>query len=100
MIRHIVMFRLKEYPSPAEKQKAAKEVLDQLLLLPSKISVIRTFEAGINICTDAWAYDLVLDSTFDSEADLEIYRYHPDHLAFIAFNRNYSADKAVTDFVL
>ncbi len=100
MIRHIVMFRLREYPTAAEKQKAAGEVLDELRKLPEKIHVIRSFEAGANICSDAWAFDIALDLTFDSEADLEIYRYHPDHQAFIAFNRNYSASKVVVDFVI
>lgn len=98
MIRHIVMFRLKEYPSPEEKQKAAEEVLHELNHLPVKIGFIKSFEAGINFCKDSWAYDLVLDSVFESAEDLERYRVHPDHQSFIAFNKNYSVDKTVVDF--
>lgn len=100
MIRHIVMFRLREYPTPEQKQKAAAEVLARINELPSKIDVIRTFEAGINICPDEWAFDIVLDSTFESAADLATYRYHPDHLAFIQFNKDYSVAKTVVDFLI
>ncbi|MGE5424069.1 MAG: Dabb family protein [Syntrophothermus sp.] len=98
MIRHIVMFRLKTYPSPEEKQKAAEAVLQQLKMLPEKISVVKTFEAGINFSSESHAFDLVLDSTFDSAGDLEKYRIHPDHQAFIAFNKDYTVEKAVVDF--
>lgn len=94
------MFRLKPYQSPEERQKAAEEVLNELKKLPEKIDVIRSFEAGINFSKEAWAFDLVLDSTFDSAEDLEKYRVHPDHQAFIAFNKDYSVEKKVVDFII
>jgi hypothetical protein len=99
MIRHIVIFKLKEYTTTKEKFRAAETVKAELLTLPLKISVIRDFEVGINISDDQTAYDIVINSTFDSPEDLEIYRIHPDHQACIAFNKNYTVRKAVVDYI-
>jgi len=98
MIRHIVAFKLKDYPTKEEKLRAAETVRTELLALPSKISVIRDFEVGINITDSPAAYDLVINSAFDSEEDLETYRVHPDHQAFIQFNKNYSVQKVIVDY--
>jgi hypothetical protein len=98
MIRHIVMFKLKEFPSPEMKKYAAEVLKSELLKLKTKIPEVVDFEVGINICPDDSAMDLVINSTFRSRNDLEKYRIHPDHQAFIAFNKNYSERKAVVDF--
>jgi hypothetical protein len=98
MIRHIVAFKLKDYPIKEEKLQAAETVKAELMTLPSKISVIRNFEVGINISNGPSAYDLVINSTFENTVDLETYRIHPDHQAFIAFNKNFSVHKAIVDY--
>jgi len=98
MIRHIVLFKLKDYPSPEEKLSAAETVRTELLSMKAKIEVIREFEAGINEGENPSAYDVSILSTFDSWDDLEVYRFHPVHQAFIAFNKNYSVQKAIIDY--
>ena len=100
MIRHIVMFKLKPAFSPAEKAIALDIMKKELLSLKKKIPVIRDFEVGINIADNPSAYDILLNSTFDSPADLQAYQVHPDHQAFIAFNKDYSEGKAVLDYYI
>jgi hypothetical protein len=100
MIRHIVMFRLKDFSSAEEKLKAAKAVKAELLAMKEKIPVIREFEVGINVTVDTSAFDVVINSSFESSEDLETYRIHPDHQAFIRFNKNYSISKAVIDYTI
>jgi len=46
MIRHIVLFKLKEYPTLSEKQKAAETLKSELLEMKTKIPVIREFKIG------------------------------------------------------
>jgi hypothetical protein len=99
MVRHIVLFKLKETFSPEEKQKAAETLKTELLALKNKIPVIREFEIGINLTDNPSAYDVVINSSFDSLDDLESYRVHPEHQAFIAFNKNYTDRKAVADYI-
>ena len=100
MIRHIVMFKLKPAFSPAEKDVALDILKKELLCLKKKIGVIRDFEVGVNITDNPSAYDILLNSTFDSPADLQAYQVHTDHQAFIAFNRDYSESKAILDYLI
>jgi hypothetical protein len=100
MIRHIVMFKLKEFPDPAEKQKAAEILKNELLSMKTKIPVIGEFEVGINFNPASFAFDVVINSTFESHSDLEIYQFHPVHQAFIVFNKDYSVQKAIVDYML
>jgi len=92
------MFKLKDFQSEAEKMAAAKEVINRLDELPLKIDVIRKYEAGIDIRKLNWSYDIVLTMDFDNMADLESYTVHPSHQEFIAFNKDYSVEKACIDF--
>jgi hypothetical protein len=98
MIKHIVMFKLKDFPGEIEKLLASQEVIKRLNELPSKISVIRKYEAGIDVRKLSWSYDVVLIMDFDNKTDLESYTVHPAHQEFITFNKNYSVDKTCIDY--
>ena len=98
MIRHLVMFKLREFSTPEEKMKAAETVRTELSTMKKKIPEIQEFEVGINFTVDDAAYDLVINSSFSTKEDLKTYQVHPDHQAFILFNKNYSAKKVVLDY--
>jgi hypothetical protein len=92
------MFKLRDYGNPEEKKKAIKRVRTELMALKKKIPVIREFEVGINFTIDEATYDLVINASFSSTEDLKSYQVHPDHKAFILFNKNYSVKKVVLDY--
>jgi hypothetical protein len=92
------MFKLREFSTPGEKIKAAETVRAELLTMKKKIPVILEFEVGINFTIDDAAYDLVINASFSSKEDLKAYQVHPDHQAFIIFNKKYSAKKIVLDY--
>lgn len=98
MIRHLVMFKLKNFPGESEKMTAAEEVKKRLDKLPTEINVIRKYEAGIDIRKLLWSYDIVLTMDFDTMADLETYTIHPAHQEFITFNKDYSVNKVCIDY--
>ena len=99
MIRHIVMFKMKQEFSPAEKVAALHLLYKELVVLGTKIPEILEWQIGINIHVDnASAYDILLNSTFNSMEDLAVYQAHPDHQAFITFNKDFSESKAVLDY--
>ncbi len=100
MIRHIVMFKLKEFAGDSEKMAAAHEVIKRLNELPKAIDVIRNYKAGIDLRKLSWSYDIVLEMDFDTMADLDAYIIHPVHKDFIEFNKNYSQDKVCIDYEL
>jgi hypothetical protein len=98
MIRHLVLFKLKDFSSAEDKRKAVETVKAELVKLKDKITVIREFEVGINVGENPSAFDVSILSSFNSWEDLLIYQDHPVHQAFIVFNKNYSVQKAIIDY--
>ena len=98
MIRHIVMFKLKEFQTDVLKQAAALEVKKRLDELPVKIDLIRKYSSGIDIRNLSWSYDIVLVMDFDTMADLDSYTIHPAHQEFVKFNKDFSVSKVCADY--
>lgn len=99
MIRHIVMWKLKEYAEGANKTENAKELKSKLLALQETIRELKLAEVGINInATDA-AYDVVLYSEFESLEALQAYQNHPEHKKLVTeFLDKVRIDKKVVDY--
>lgn len=99
MIRHVVMFSFKEEAegrSKAENIALTKEMLEAL---PEKIDLIRASQVEVNAPGAAQDNcDLLLISDFDSLADLEAYKVHPDHVAVGTFMRPLRTGRASVDF--
>ena len=76
MIKHIVMFKLKDR-STAPQMKA------RLMEIEGNIDVIREWEVGINIGESSKPYDVVVYSAFDSLADVATFRKHPKHVEVV-----------------
>lgn len=86
MIRHIVMWRLKEEAEGASKEKNAEKL--KLILEGLKISIdeIRNVEVGIQLTPDSTdALDVVLICDFDNEEDLMLYSRNPHHKKAVKF---------------
>lgn len=80
MVKHIVLFKLKEELPATEKQAVMNQFKEAIEALPAKISVIRKIEVGLNV-NPAEAWDIALYSEFDSLEDVKTYAVHPDHVA-------------------
>mgnify|MGYP001270420956 CR=1 FL=1 len=98
MIRHIVMFRMKESYSETEKLLHANEIKEKLDALPSKIPVIRQYEVGIDVMRSERSFDVVLTGDFDSLDDLQIYSKHPEHLDVVKIIQQHRDKIAVVDY--
>ena len=98
MIRHIVMFKLKDYPTEILKEKAALEVKNRLDQLPIQISFIKNYKAGIDTRKLEWSYDIVLQMDFRNMSELDAYTIHPAHQKFVVFNKDYSVSKVSVDY--
>ncbi|GCB34879.1 Dabb family protein [Bacteroides faecichinchillae] len=80
MVKHIVLFKLKDNVSEAEKLVVMKKFKAAIEALPAKISVIRKIEVGLNINPDE-TWNIALNSEFDTLEDVKFYATHPDHVA-------------------
>ena len=98
MIKHIVMWKLKDSARGNSKDQNALELKSVLEDLKNKISVIKQIEVGINFNKSSAAYDVVLYSEFDSQQDLQAYQKHPDHVKVVDFVNEIRDDRAVVDY--
>ena len=98
MVRHIVMFKLKEFASPAEKQAKLDEIKKRLEALIDKIDVLRKIEVKFN-CNPEESWDLILITELDSLADVSTYANHPEHVAVAkGIIGPVKADRACVDY--
>lgn len=97
MVKHIILWTLKEYPEN-EKQQIKNNIKKELEGLKGKIDGL----VNITVYTQGLSSsnaDLMLDSTFESEAALKGYAVHPDHVAVAdGFVRPYTATRSCLDF--
>jgi len=77
MVRHIVLFSLKEGMSDSDAK--VRRAFAELAGLKGKIGTIREWEVGRNFSGRPIAVDYALNSTFDNETDLAGYIDHKAH---------------------
>lgn len=100
MIRHIVMWKLKEH---AEGATRAENLLKAKALLESVkdcVPGIVGFEVGVAAPGMESNFDLMLNSTFENEAAAHAYHVHPRHVAIKPFMGAVREERACVDFVI
>lgn len=79
MIKHIVMWKLAG-ETATERAVLASRVKELFEGLRSHVPGLLHLEIGIDVSHVEYACDVVLYSEFESEAALEAYGSHPEHL--------------------
>ena len=97
MIRHIVAFRLTS-TDPAQRTLDARGIHDDLTALVGVVPTVLSIEVGqdLGFVHDHW--DVVLVSVHDSNADLEAYQVHPEHVKAAAWVATVVNDRATVDY--
>lgn len=98
MIKHIVMWTLKDEYKGKPKDEIANELKKRLLALENKIDLIKSIEVGINAIHPEKNHDVVLITEFDSFDDLANYSTHPDHMNVVDFVKEISTGRAAVDY--
>lgn len=98
MIKHIVMWKLKEFAEGKDKEENAKIIKTGLENLQQKINELKFVEVGININNSPQAYDVVLYSQFENVEDLKIYQNHPEHIKVGEFVKKVVNERVVVDY--
>lgn len=80
MIKHVVMFQLTDFPTPADKTAKMQEIKVALESLIDQIEFLRKIRVDFN-CNKDEAYDLILTTELDSLEDVNAYATHPAHVA-------------------
>lgn len=82
MVKHIVMFRIKE--TDKSKEENVDMIANELAALKDKISEIKAIDVRKAENSGANAWDIVLVSDFENFEDLKAYNDHPEHLKVVA----------------
>ena len=102
MIRHVVMWKLKDEAEGATKQKNAEKMKLILEGLKVNIEEIKSVEVGINITEDdeepGTAFDVVLISDFETELDYTMYTRNAHHKKAIDFINSVIKERHFVDY--
>ena len=99
MVKHIVMWKLKDFAEGKSKEENIKFIKKELENLVNLIPEIKLLEVGENILPDK-IYDAVLYSEFDSLEDLEIYQNHPEHKKVASYISKIRDDRIAGDYMV
>ena len=98
MVRHIILWTLKDELSPEEKEIREQGIKAGLESLVGKVPGLLSMNIRLEKLPTS-TVDLMLDSTFESFEALKGYSVHPEHV-YVAntFVRPYTANRACIDF--
>ena len=98
MVKHVILWSLKDEFSLQEKQKIKENIKKELEELQGKIPGLIEIKVNINPLPSSNA-DLMLDSSFESEEALKGYAVHPEHVAVADGSvRPYTKTRSCLDF--
>lgn len=85
MIKHIVMWKLKDHAEGADRATNARKMKAQLEACAGIVPGILKLEVGLTEPGLEATYDVVLYSEFESKEALDAYQSHPQHAALKPF---------------
>jgi hypothetical protein len=100
MLKHIVMWKLKDHAEGRTLDENAIIMKGMLEALKDTIPEIQFLEVGSNVDHTDAAYDIVLCSEFRDEAALSVYQGHPEHLKVAEFVAKIREERAVVDYLV
>lgn len=96
MIRHVILWKLREELSNAERERAAQKIKKELEALIGQVDGLMSVRVSIQPIAGS-NMDLMLDSSFTDEAALEGYQMHPAHLKAKEFVKSVTTGRACMD---
>lgn len=97
MIKHVVLFQLKDEMTEAEKLQVMKAFKEGILGLPAQIPCIKHIEVGFNVNPNE-KYEVALSSEFETLEDVKTYAVHPAHVAVAQIIVPHMKARACSDY--
>lgn len=98
MVKHIVLWSLKNSAAGRSREANAVLMKEKLEALAGIIPGLLRIEVGIDIGRSEQSFDVALYCEFDSLASLGAYQSHPAHQAVVSFIREVREDRWVVDY--
>jgi Stress responsive A/B Barrel Domain len=98
MIKHIVLWKLKDIAEGATKQQNALKIKVLLEEMRGKIPGMLKLEVGLNFEKSGDAADVSLYAEFESREALDAYQIHPAHMPAKKFIPLVRTERRVADY--
>ena len=99
MVKHIILWQLKDELSAAEKRERAQAIKEGLEGLQGQVPGLLAIHVQIDGRLETSNADIMLDSTLDSFESLKGYAVHPAHVAVAnGLVRPYTAVRMCLDY--
>ena len=92
MVKHLVLFRLKE-----KTQKSSRQLMGAFAGLPDKIEEIQHLEVGEDFKTTPKSFDVALSVEFDDREALSAFSIHPEYVPVLDLIHEICSEYAVVD---
>lgn len=94
MVKHFVMWKLKESVRPEEREAVIGRIKSGLEGLVGIVPGL----VDVHVAAAFDGFDLCLSTTFESRKDLLIYQNHPEHAKVRTYIHTVIADRAFCDW--
>ena len=98
MIKHVVMWKFKEFATLEEKLENIKKFEDGLMALVGVVPELKNAEFQYNVNPSDRNSDAMLISDFDTMEDLQAYTVHPEHVKVASFCHTIAISRAAVDY--
>lgn len=98
MVRHIVMWTLKEEVEGVVAKDNAAKMKEMLEALKGRIEGLRNIEVSYDIVASDPECHIVLCSEHDDVDALNFYQNHPEHQACIPFVKKVASSRKAVDY--
>lgn len=99
-VKHIVMWKLKDFAEGADKATNARKLKELLDSCADLVEGTLAFEAVLAQPDLEATYDVVLYSEFDSKEALDAYQVHPEHVAIKPFIAAVRSERQCMDYAV
>jgi len=100
MVKHVILWQLKEELTGVEKDKVMQEIKQGLESLKGKIPGLVEISVQIEKLPSSNA-DVMLDSIFETPEALKVYATHPDHVKVADEKvRPFTASRVCMDYLI
>jgi hypothetical protein len=99
MLRHIVLWKMKESAGGRPKNENAQELKKRLEALKGLIPDLVELKVGFDFRSPAPSFEICLNTLFHDEKGLENYQKHPEHVKVVEFVKEVTTERAAVDYL-
>ena len=99
MIKHVVLFKLKEFSSKDEKALKINEIKNSLEALVNLIPELKKIQVNVNVNPNE-EFDICLETEHDDLEGLKAYATHSEHIAVAKTIREVLEKRSCVDYLI